>query len=289
MRERLHATAVVARTQLQESLLSSGPYVAIAAGLAVGFRLCEGFVRAVDSSGFDSRLDSVWDFLTRALSGAFGAVFVEKLFTEGPFLAILVGSFLPILLYLAIASVFRFGMEKATGAVELFAYGPADGTSYFLGSFLKDAVLWAGSLALLTAYCAILAAAQNLVIGLQFFAALPVVFLLALSLSALGILCSSLASHPAAALALFCAVVLVFVGAMAGSLGTAISAARAAAGVASLVIQWVSPLFYAALAARCYGAGNVAAYLGALTLLAALSAAILALSHLVIRRKGVRA
>jgi hypothetical protein len=289
MRERLHATAVVARTQLKESLLSPGPYVALVIGLGIGYRLCAGFVRAVDSSGFDPRLDPVWGFITRSLSGAFGSVFVERLLTEGPFLTILAASTLPILLYLAIASVFRFGMEKATGAVELFAYGPADGTAYFLGSFLKDAALWAGALLIMTGYFLLLATLQNLVMGPQLFATLPVVFLLALSLSAFGILCSTLVPHPAAALALFLAVVLVFGGAMVGSLATGGSAARAAAAAVSLALQWISPLFYAALAARGYGGGSPAEYLGGLGLLVGLTACVLGVSHLVIRRRGVRA
>ena len=79
MRERLHATAVIARTQVTELLLSPGPYAALAAGMAIGWVLCSGFARAIDSSGFDPRLDAVWDFVTRAFSGAFGPVFVERL------------------------------------------------------------------------------------------------------------------------------------------------------------------------------------------------------------------
>jgi ABC-type transport system involved in multi-copper enzyme maturation permease subunit len=289
MRERLHAMRVVARTQLKESLLSPGLYVALSLGLGIGWVLCSGFVRSIDSSGFDPRLNGFWDFVTRALSGAFGPVFVERLLTEGPFLSILVASVAPILLFLAIGSVFRFGMEKATGAVELFAYGPADGTSYFLGSFIKDALLSAGALVVLTLYFLLLAAVQNLVIGPLFYAALPVVYLLSLSLSAFGILCSTIVSHAAAALALFLGIVVVFCGVMVGSLSASGSTVRAAAEIASMVIQWFSPLYYAALCARGYSGGSGLGYAGGLALLGALSAAVLAGSHFLIRRRGVRA
>jgi ABC-type transport system involved in multi-copper enzyme maturation permease subunit len=289
MHERVHAMRVVARTQLKESLLSPGLYVALSLGLVIGWLLCSGFVQSIDSSGFDPRLNGFWDFATRALSGAFGPVFVERLLAEGPFLAILVASVSPILLFLAIGSVFRFGMEKATGAVELFAYGPADGTAYFLGSFIKDAILTAGAIVVLTPYFILLAAVQNLVIGPQFYAALPVVFLLSLSLSAFGILCSTIVSHAAAALALFLAIGVVFCGSMAGSLSASGSSVGAAAEVASTVLQWFSPLHYAAMCARGYGGGSVLGYAGGLVLLAALSAAVLVGSHLLIRRRGVRA
>jgi ABC-type transport system involved in multi-copper enzyme maturation permease subunit len=289
MRERLHAMKVVARTQLTESLLSPGVYIALALGMGIGWLLCSGFVRSIDSSGFDPRLNGFWDFATRALSGAFGPVFVERLFSEGPFLAILIVSVAPILLFLAIGSVFRFGMEKATGAVELIAYGPADGTAYFLGSFIKDAVLCLGALTILTLYFLLLAAVQNLVIGPFFFAFLPVIFLLSLSLSAFGILCSTLVSHAAAALALFIALGLLFCAVMAGSLGSSVSAVRQAAQVASAAIQWISPLYYAAMCARGFGGGSGGGYAAGLALLALLCAVVLLASHFLIRRRGVRA
>src|SRR5208337_3175910 len=159
------------------------------AGLAIGWLLCAGFARAVDSSGFDPRLSAFWSFATRALSGGFGPVFVERLLSEGPFLAILAATFAPVFLVLAASSVFRFGLEKNAGAIELIVYGPADGTAYFIGTLIKDAALSAGALGLLTLYFLVIAAAQNLVVGPMFFAALPVVFLLALAIFAFGILC----------------------------------------------------------------------------------------------------
>jgi ABC-type transport system involved in multi-copper enzyme maturation permease subunit len=289
MRERLHAMKVVARTQLTESLLSPGVYVALAIGMGIGWLLCAGFVRSVDSSGFDPRLNGFWDFATRAISGAFGPVFVERMFSDGPFLAILIISVAPVVLFLAIGSVFRFGMEKATGAVELIVYGPADGTAYFLGSVIKDAALSLGALAVLTLYFLLLAWVQNLVIGPFFFAFLPVIFLLSLSLSAFGILCSTIVSHAAAALALFIALGLLFCAVMAGSLGSSVSAVRQAAQVASAVIQWVSPLYYAAMSARGFGGGSALGYSSGLLLMLILSAVVLLASHFIIRRRGVRA
>ncbi len=75
----------------------------------------------------------------------------------------------------------------------------------------------------------------------------------------------------------------------AGSLGAAGSSVRAAAEAASTGLQWFSPLFYAALCARGYGGGSAPEYAAGLALLAVLTAAVLVLCHLLIRRKGVRA
>lgn len=289
MRDRMHAAGVVARMQLKESLLSPGLYVSLSAGLFISWLLCADFTRAVDSSGFDPRLSGFWSFATRALSGAFGPVFVEKLFTEGPFLAILAASFAPFFFVLAIGSVFRFGLEKNAGAIELIVYGPADGTSYFIGSFLKDAALSAFALALLTLYFLALASVQNLVVGPMFLAALPVLFILALGIFSFGILCSVATGHAAAALALFLGIGTLFTAMTVGSLSSAGSSVRAAAETVSAGLQWFSPLYYASLCARAYGGGSAPAYAVGLALLAALTAAVLLGCHLLIRRKGVRA
>jgi hypothetical protein len=275
MRDRMHAARVVARTQVVESMLSPGLYVALSAGFIIGWLLCTEFARAVDSGGFDPRLSGFWAFATRAVSGAFGPVFVEKLLTEGPFLAI--------------GSVYRFGLEKNAGAIELIVYGPADGTAYFIGSFIKDAVLSAGALGLLTLYFLLLAAVQNLAVGPMFVAALPAGLLLALAIFAFGILCSAAAGNGAAALALFLGIGALFTAMTAGSLSVGDSPVRAAAETVSAVLQWVSPLFYASLCARAYGGGNALEYAAGLAMLAALTAAVLMGCHLIIRRKGVRA
>jgi hypothetical protein len=289
MRDRMHAARVVARTQVVESMLSPGLYVALSAGFIIGWLLCTDFARAVDSGGFDPRLSGFWAFATRAVSGAFGPVFVEKLLTEGPFLAILAASFAPVFLVLAIGSVYRFGLEKNAGAIELIVYGPADGTAYFIGSFIKDAVLSAGALGLLTLYFLLLAAVQNLAVGPMFVAALPAGLLLALAIFAFGILCSAAAGNGAAALTLFLGIGALFTAMTAGSLSVGDSPVRAAAETVSAVLQWVSPLFYASLCARAYGGGNALEYAAGLAMLAALTAAVLVGCHLIIRGKGVRA
>jgi len=288
MGERRHAAMVMARTRLRELLFSPGPYLALAAGLAAGWVLCAGFAHAIDSSGFDPRLDPVWDFITRAFSGAFGPVFVERMLAEGPFLLIIVVSATPLVLLLVIGTVIHLGMEKASGAMELIVSGPADGTSCFLGSFVKDAIVNAAGLALIALYCALLAAARNLAVGPMALAAVPVLFLLSLSVSALGILCSVLLANAGAALALFAAVCLLFLGTLAGSLGAAVSTFRAGAEMASTVIQWLSPFSYAKLCAQGYSGGSMPEYGAGLLLLGVLTAGVLWVGHVVIHRRGVR-
>ena len=285
---RLRAARVIARVQLSELALSPGPYIALGLGMAIAWALCAGFAGAIDSSGFDPRRSPVWNVCTRALSGAFGPVFVERMLTEGPFLAALVAAAAPMLTLLSIGSVFRFGQEKSAGAMELICYGPADGTSWFLGSFLKDAALTAASLLVIVLYCLLLAGMHNLVAGPMFAAAIPVLFLLAVSISSLGILCSVLAANAAAALALFLGLLVLFAASLTGSIGAGTPAVRTVSQAVSAILQWFSPFHYAALAARGYSGGRAGEYGGALALLIALTAGALTVSHAVLWRRGVR-
>jgi hypothetical protein len=289
MRERLHAALVIARRQAFETLLAPGLYVTLALGLVLGFFLVSGFSSAVDTAGFNPTLNPLYEALTRSLSGIFGEAFTAKLFAEGPFTLALLASYLPVFLFLAIGSVFRFGQEKSAGAVELLAYGPADGTSYFIASFLKDAAFTAGALLLITGFLGIMAGIGNLVLGPLFGVSLPMLFLLSLATFAYGILCSILSSNASAALAAFLGIIAVFLLTLGGTLAIASVSVRTAASAVTAVVQWFSPLFYASLCVRAAQAGSAAGVLGSLGLLVLLAAALLAVSHFAIRRRGVRA
>jgi hypothetical protein len=289
MRERLHAALVIARRQAFETLLSPGLYVTLALGLLLGFFLVSGFTSSVDTAGFNPLRNPLYEALTRSLSGIFGATFTAKLFAEGPFTLALLASFLPVFLFLAIGSVFRFGQEKSAGAVELLAYGPADGTSYFIASFFKDAALTAGALLLIAGFLAICAGTGNLALGPLFVVSLPMLFLLSLATFAYGILCSILSGNASAALAAFLGILVLFLLVLGGTLAIASDSVRTAASAATAVVQWFSPFFYASLCVRALQAGSAAGVLGSLGLLVLLAAALLAVSHFAIRRRGVRA
>ena len=288
MSPRLRATAVIARRRILETVISPGWYVALTIGLLLAYLLVAGFVRAIDSSGFDFTLDPAYDLIGRSLAGAFGTTFVSKLFAEGPFLFTLYVGFLPVLLYLAVSSVFRFGLEKKVGALELLTYGPADATAYFLAALVKDLLLTLLSLAVLLLFLLVAAGLNNLVLGPAFFASLVILFFLCIAIYGYGILAASLTDNSASAIALFLGLVLVFSIVMVGSFTVVSGYVRNLASVFAWVIQWVSPLFYWNLALRFAEVGNWGLYaLGALLLLV-LAAAVLALSHLTMKVRGVR-
>ena len=143
---------MLAKRRIFETLISPGYYVAQTIGLVLSYLLVAGFVRAIGSSGFDWELHPAYGLIGRTLVGAFGATFANKLFAEGHFLFTLHIAFLPVLLYLAVSSVFRSGLEKKVGALELLTYGPADAISSFVATLIKDILLTAVYLAALLVF-----------------------------------------------------------------------------------------------------------------------------------------
>jgi ABC-type multidrug transport system permease subunit len=288
MNQRAHATSVLARRRILETLISPGFYVAQTIGLLLAYLLVAGFVRAIDSSGFDYQLNPAYELIGRSLVGAFGATFVEKLFSEGPFLFILYIAFLPVLLYLAVSSVFRIGLEKKVGAMELLAYGPADGTSYFLASLIKDILMTAIYLVLLYLFLLIAALLNNLILGPSFYYSLIVLFFLSIAVYAYGAFASSLTDNSASAIAVFLGLVLFFFIIMMGSFTIVSGYVRNLSSMLAWIIKWISPLFYLDLALRYIQVGNWGMYLVGNLLLLVLAAVVLLITHVTINARGVR-
>jgi hypothetical protein len=263
--------------------------VILSLALALGFAFAAGFAASIDTSGFNPKLSAMYDFISRLIGGTFGPTFQEKLFAEGPLAFALLVSFLPMLVYLAVSSVFRFGHEKNAGAVELIVYGPADGTAYVLAAWLKDMLLGLVSLAVLSA--ALLAAADlmRFVPGRLFGTVIVVLPLACLSIFAYGALCSILTSNATSALALFIGIQVVFFLLLVGSFAMVSGPVRSVSSVAAALLQWVSPFFYAGFCFRAAESAQPVLFISGSALLLLLSAAVLYAGHLVIRRTGVRA
>lgn len=288
MNDRAHAAAVLAKMRIQETLISPGFYVAQTIGLVLAYFLVSGFVRAIDSSGFDYQLYPAYELIVRSLVGAFGGTFVDKLFAEGPFLFTLYVAFLPVLLYLSVSSVFRFGLEKKVGAIELLNYGPVDGTSYFLASLIKDILMTLIYLAVLLLFLLIAAALNNLILVPTFYYSLIMIFFFSIAISAYGIFASSLTDNSASAIAVFLGLILFFIIVMMGSFTIVSGYVRNLASVFAWVVKWISPVFYWTLGLGYVETGNWGLYLVSISLLLVLSGVILFISHLIIKARGVR-
>ena len=289
MSDRVRAARVIAKRQVFEALVGPGLYVAVVVGLFLGYALVSGFARAVDSSGFNPQMNPLYDIIGRALEGAFGKTFVDALFAEGPLPFAFWVSFVPPFLYIVVSSVFKFGLEKNAGAVELVAYGPADGTSYLLASWVKDLLLTFAAIIAILAFLLVAAALYNYVAGPGLFVAALVAFFLSVALAAYGSLASMLTATASSSLALFLAMGAFFLVVFFGSFAIVSEYVRSLSTVLAYAVQWLSPFFYGNLSLQAHAAGNPLGMLGGLALLAVLTVVILAASHLIIKARGVRA
>jgi len=191
-------------------------------------------------------------------------------------------------LYLAVSSVFRFGLEKKVGALELLAYGPADGTSYFLAALIKDILMTAIYLVVLFVFLQIAGLLNNLILGPSFYYSLIVLFFMSVAIYAYGILASSLTDNSASAIAVFLGLILFFIIIMMGSFTVVSGYVRNLASVFAWIIKWISPLFYWDLALRFVEVGNWGMYFIGAGLLLVLAAVVLFISHLTIKTRGLR-
>jgi len=289
MSGRARAARVIAKRQVFEALVSPGLYIALVAGLFLGYALVSGFARAVDSSGFNPQLRPLYDIIGRGLEGAFGKTFVDALFAEGPLPFAFSVSFAPVFLYIAVSSVFKFGLEKNAGAVELVAYGPADGTSYLIASYVKDLLLSLFSILVLLAFMVAAAALYNYLAGPELFVAAVVAFFLSLALLAYGSLASMLTVNASSSLALFLGIIAFLLVVLFGSFAIVGEYVRTLSTVIARAVQWVSPFFYGNLSLRANAAGDPLGFVGGLALLAVLAVVILTASHFIISARGVRA
>ncbi len=285
---RVHAARVITKRRLFETLISPGFYLALTVGLALGFFLVTGFIKSIDSSGFHYTSHPMYDLLGRSFEAAFGKTFVEKLFAEGPFLFALYVSFLPILLYLTISSVFRFGLEKKVGAIELLTYGPADGTAYFIASMLRDVILTIVSIAVLSVFFGVCALLNNLVLGPMFLHSMLLIFFMSVAIFGYGTLASTLTDSSATAVALFIGIMTFFLAIMMGSFTIISRYVQTLSGVLLWAVKWLSPFYYWDLGMRAFEEAKAGATVLNFGLLATLTVVMLFLSHITLRAKGVR-
>ena len=187
------------------------------------------------------------------------------------------------------SSVFKFGLEKNAGAVELVAYGPADGTSYLIASYVKDLFLVLLAIIVIVAFMVAAAAVYNYVAGPELFLTALVAFFLSLALFAYGVLASMLTGNASSSLALFAGISAFFLVVLFGSFAIVGEYVRNLSTVVASAVQWISPFFYGNLSLQANAAGDSLGFFGGLALLVVLSAVILTASHFIIRARGVRA
>ena len=286
MNLRYHSGKVLTKQRVFETFISPGFYIALTTGLLIGYFLVSGFLNAIDSNGFNPTLNPVYDLIVRSIAGTFGNIFVVKLFAEGPFIFALHMSFAPMIIFLIINTISKFGFEKNAGALELISYGPADVTSSFIGFFVKDLFYSIVSLSIYIIYFLLLSRFNNLLLGPGFYFSVVMLLFLSAAIFAYGILLTIITGSNGSGIALFTGVFFFFSFIQIGAYTIINNYVRTLASAISWIIKWISPIYYwgTGLVSIDYSPGL---YLICLLCLSVLSLILLFISHFVIQKKGV--
>ncbi len=288
MNYRMNSTVAIGRHRLRESLIHPGFYLSLTISLLMGYAFVAAFVRSIDSSGFNYHANPLYDFVGGVLSGAFGSTILSRVFADGPLLFAMNVSFLPVLLYLSMTSVYRFGTEKSSGAIELLTYGPSDGTSYFLGSLAKDVLLSAAALLALILFFSLAGIVDNIAVTPRLFEEVFLLLFSAVAIFAYGILVSSITDSANSALSLFFAGFVLLAVSLVGSYAIVGGYVRSLSTIAAWIVQWFSPFFYWSLGTKAAIAGEFGGFVLGIAGLIVLTVAVLTASHFIIRSRGVR-
>lgn len=286
MNLRYHSGKVLTKQRVFETFISPGYYIALTAGLLIGYFLVSGFLSTIDSNGFNPTLNPVYDLIVRSISGTFGTIFVVKLFAEGPFIVALHMSFAPVIIFLTINTISKFEFEKNAGALELISYGPADVTSSFTGFFLKDIFYSIVSLSIYILYFLLLSKVNNLLLGPGFYFSVLMLLFLSAAIFAYGILITIISGDNGSGLALFTGVFFFFTFTQIGTYTIINNYVRSLASAFSWIVKWISPIFYwvTGLVSVEYSLGL---FFICLLCLSVLSLSLLFISHFIMQNRGV--
>jgi len=286
MNLRYYSGKVLTKQRVFETFISPGYYIALTAGLLIGYFIVSGFLNTIDSSGFNPALNPFYGLIVRSIAGTFGNIFVIKLFSEGPFIFALHMSFAPVVIFLVVNTISKFGFEKNAGALQLISYGPADVTSSFTGFFIKDLFYSIVSLSIYIVYFLLLSKVYNLLLGPGFYFSVIVLLFLSAAIFAYGIFFTIITGSSGSGLPLFIAVFFFFGLIQIGTYTIINKYVQTLASVFSWVTKWISPIFYWAigLVSIDYSPGL---FFICLLCLSVLSLILLFLSHFMMQKRGV--
>ena len=285
---RLHAMRVLTRRRLIEQLMTPATWLLATFGLILVFLLVQAFVKSVDSSGFDFSLNPLYQIIYGIIGSAFGVTYVRQMFADGPFAFSLSVGFAPIILYLSLTSIQRFGYERRSGMVDLVAAGPADEPAYLFSFGAADVMVAAAQLILMGLFLALCGMVWNMATGLPVLMYLLGLLFFAVSLLGLALLFGAILPQPASALALFLLALAILAYADIASFTVVGGGFRSVANTASWALRWLSPFYYLDMGQMAVRSGHGSQFLAALFGQASLCVAFVLGGHMAARSRGGR-
>ena len=287
MNKRIYTTMVLTKKKVFETILSPALYITMALGLICAYFVISSFIGSAVADGINYSQNSIMRLISKFIIAIAGKDLLENIFSEGPFTLALYISFLPLFLYLAISSVFKYGHEKSTGAIELITYGPVTLASYFLSSILRNMIFITGYLFTLLCIFFITSIISNLLLGPVFISSLFILIFLCMTIFAYGILCSSTMRHGFSSLTIFVAIILIFIGTKIFASMTIETYSITIWTIITTFINFLSPFFYFELGITGIQLGNILLYFLMVLSMAVLTTIILYASKTISNIRGV--
>ncbi|MBN1698765.1 MAG: hypothetical protein JW881_14715 [Spirochaetales bacterium] len=282
----IETIVTIARKKITETLLGPAFPISCTVGLVLGYLAVTGFIASIDADGINPSLNPPFELAIKAIGGFFGDAFFQKLFSEGPFSFALIVSYVPVLLYLAVSSVFKFGFEKNAGALELVIYGPVSVTMYAAASFIRNLFFSLGYLLVSSLILILYSLLTNTLAGGMFFTLIALLFFLSTATYGYTTLCTVLVKNGLAALPLFLGVSLFFIVLQLGTLTVTSGGTLNPWSALAWIFQWFSPLFYFNLGFFSLDYNNTGLLALSLFLAGLLAFVLLTASHAIARRRG---
>lgn len=263
---------VLAKRELRSTIYGVGIYLAILISLIISSVILQNYLRAVSRD--------------------------RMLITANPLSYPLFIATTVCAIYLALASAISIAREKDMQTLEVLFYGPVDHTSYILSKYLKGLLSYIFIILFLAVYFAVASITSNLGLSVKF----PGVLLLSLFLSScvitFGILVSTLTESVRTSILLFIGIVGGFIAIQvthgmliemeSSDLSPPLIYLRNSLSIINTGVKWASPFYYLTEGMEAVSIGSVAKYTSSAVFSIIYSIIALALSIVVITKKGVK-
>jgi len=286
---KLHNINVLLRVHIKEPFLNPSYYVAMVISSIIGYLPIRSFIKAIGPQGFRPEQSPLFSNITGAMERLFSSVFVQNLFSEGPFLFALYVAFIPVVAYVLISSIVTYHQHRDQGVIEMLRFGPFDSSGYIIALFIKDIISIFIYAIYLTFFFFAVSRFNNLLLGPMFGWSLISLLIGTLLLCAYGKLSMVATDSTIGSLFLLIAIFSIFVLIQLGTYSIVSESIHTLSSLVSMVTRWISPLYYITLIQTGFTLSSLTYILGGIVGTLLLTAGIGYLSLFIVRRKELAA
>ncbi|NCB01661.1 MAG: hypothetical protein EOM67_05785 [Spirochaetia bacterium] len=242
-----HHIIVMTKVHTKETLLNPSYYIAIVISLILGYLPIRSFLKAIGPQGFMLGNSPLFTNITGAMERLFSTLFVQNLFSEGPFLFALYVAYIPILAYVLISSIVTYHQHSEQSVIELLRCGPFRSSSYIISLFIKDLITMGLFAIYLIFFFFAVSRFNNLLLGPMFVYSLVSLLIVTLLVCAYGKLAMVIPYSTLASLFLFIGIIALFSLLQLGTYSIVSESIQTISSLLSMVVRYLSPFYYITL------------------------------------------